>query len=162
VGLHRWGSGLVSDILVGGATVAIVAVTEDEQVVLARQYRPGPGRVLLELPGGNADGDEPVEVAAARELLEETGYEAATLEVVMQTFLSSYASHRRHAVLARGCRKVAEPRLDDAEFIETVLMPVGVHPARAQRADDRHRRRLRGAGRRRIPEAGHVTVLTHC
>ncbi|MFI7108403.1 NUDIX hydrolase [Nonomuraea sp. NPDC050227] len=91
------------DILVGGATVAIVALTDDEQVVLARQYRPGPGRVLLE----------------------EAGYEAATLEVVMRTFLASYASHRRHAVLARGCRKVAEPRLDDGEFIETVLMPIG-------------------------------------
>ncbi|MEU9835897.1 NUDIX hydrolase [Streptosporangium sp. NPDC048047] len=113
------------DILVGGSTVAIVAVTEDEQVVLARQYRPGPGKVLLELPGGNADGDEPVEVAAARELLEETGYEAATLEVVMQTFLASYASQRRYAVLARGCRRVAEPDPGDGEFVETVLMPVG-------------------------------------
>ncbi|MEV3986915.1 NUDIX hydrolase [Nonomuraea sp. NPDC049758] len=115
----------VWDILVGGVTVAIVAVTEDDQVVLAHQYRPGPGQVLLELPGGNADGDEPVEVAAARELLEETGYEAATLEVVMQTYLASYASHRRYAVLARGCRKVAEPTLDDGEFVETVLMPIG-------------------------------------
>ncbi|MFI7416403.1 NUDIX hydrolase [Nonomuraea sp. NPDC049684] len=114
----------VWDILVGGATVAVVALTDDEQVVLARQYRPGPGRVLLELPGGNADQDEQVEAAAARELLEETGYEAATLEVVMQTFLASYASHRRHAVLARGCRKVAEPRPGDGEFVETVLMPV--------------------------------------
>ncbi|MET9068921.1 NUDIX domain-containing protein [Streptosporangium sandarakinum] len=36
----------------------------------------GPGKVLLELPGGNADGDEPVEVAAARDLLKETGYKA--------------------------------------------------------------------------------------
>lgn len=114
----------VWDILVGGTTVAIIALTEDDQVVLARQYRPGPGRILLELPGGNADGDEPVEVAAARELLEETGYEAASVEVVMQTYLASYASHRRHAVLARGCRKVAEPTLDDGEFVETVLMPV--------------------------------------
>lgn len=114
----------VWDILVGGATVAVVAVTGDDQVILARQYRPGPGKVLLELPGGNADGDEPVEKAAARELLEETGYEAATLEVVMQTYLASYASHRRHAVLARGCRKVAEPTLDAGEFVETVLMPV--------------------------------------
>ncbi|MEV0228917.1 NUDIX hydrolase [Nonomuraea sp. NPDC050786] len=92
--------------------------------VLARWHRPGPGRVLSELPGGNADGEEPVEVAAARELLEETGYEAASLEVVMQTFLASYATHRRYAVLARGCRKVAEQTLDEDEDIETVLMPV--------------------------------------
>ncbi|MGH3850209.1 MAG: hypothetical protein ACRDRT_10970, partial [Pseudonocardiaceae bacterium] len=40
----------VWDILVGGTTVAIIALTEDDQVVLARQYRPGPGRILLELP----------------------------------------------------------------------------------------------------------------
>ncbi|WP_198653106.1 NUDIX hydrolase [Actinocorallia populi] len=114
----------VWDVLAGGATVALVAITEDEQVVLARQYRPGPGRILLELPGGNAEDGEPVEAAAARELLEETGYEAASVEVVMQTYLASYASHRRHAVLARGCRKAAEPKPDDGEFVETVLMPV--------------------------------------
>ncbi|MFG1755770.1 NUDIX domain-containing protein [Streptosporangium sandarakinum] len=42
----------------------------------ARQCRPGPGNALPELPGGDAGGDEPVEVAAARELLEEAGCEA--------------------------------------------------------------------------------------
>jgi len=114
----------VWDVLVGGATVAIFAVTEDNQVVLARQFRPGPGRILLELPGGNVDADEPVEAAAARELLEETGYEAASVEVVMQTLLAAYASHRRHAVVARGCRKVAEPTPGDGEFVETVLLQV--------------------------------------
>ncbi|GAA2147377.1 hypothetical protein GCM10009826_00140 [Humibacillus xanthopallidus] len=38
------------DVLVGGSTVAVVAVTAANEVVLARQFRPGPGKVMLELP----------------------------------------------------------------------------------------------------------------
>ncbi|WP_196455286.1 NUDIX hydrolase [Planomonospora sp. ID82291] len=105
--------------------MAIVALTADDQAVLVRQYRPGPDKVLLELPGGLVEANEPVTVAAARELLEETGYQAGSLEVVMQTYLAAYATHVRHAVLARGCRKVAEPGPDEAEFIEPVTLPVG-------------------------------------
>ena len=112
------------DILRGGNTVAVVALTSDDQVVLVRQFRPGPGKVLLELPGGIAEDGEPIAAAAARELLEETGFEAETAEVVASTFLAAYATHVRHAVLARGCRKVREPELDGDEFIEPVTMPV--------------------------------------
>ncbi|MFC5187470.1 NUDIX hydrolase [Actinomadura harenae] len=119
------------DILLGGSTVAVLALTEDEQVVLARQYRPGPDAVLLEMPGGNVTGAEDVLGAALRELREETGYEAESAAVVMQTWLASYATHRRHAVVARDCRWVGEQRLDDAEFIEPVLMPIGEFIAHA-------------------------------
>ncbi|WP_308405021.1 NUDIX hydrolase [Streptomyces rugosispiralis] len=111
------------DILCGPRTVAVVAFTEDGQGLLARQFRPGPGRVLDELPGGVVEPDETVEAAAARELLEETGYRAGSVEVVMKTYLASYATHVRHAVLARGCRKVAAPGPDAAEFIEPVVLP---------------------------------------
>jgi len=112
------------DILVGGNTVAVVALTADDQVVLVRQFRPGPGKVLLELPGGiAADGEAPA-AAAARELLEETGYEAETIEIVASTFLAAYATHLRHAALARGCRKTREPEPDEDEFAVTVTMPV--------------------------------------
>lgn len=100
------------DILVGGRTVAIVAVTEEDRVVLVRQFRPGPAKVLLELPGGNVDRGESVEAAAARELLEETGFAAATLEIVAQTWLAAYATAERYAVVARGCCRVAEPEPD--------------------------------------------------
>ncbi|WP_241826757.1 NUDIX hydrolase [Streptomyces graminilatus] len=112
------------DILQGPRTVAVVALTEDGQGVLVRQFRPGPGKVLAELPGGLVSGGEEVEAAAARELLEETGYEAGTVEVVMKTYLASYATHVRHAVLARNCRKVTEPKPDAEEFVEPVTMPL--------------------------------------
>ncbi|MEV8037826.1 NUDIX hydrolase [Streptomyces sp. NPDC086182] len=111
------------DILQGPRTVALVAFTEDGQGILVRQYRPGPGKVLAELPGGLVGPDEAVVAAAVRELLEETGFQAGTAEVVMQTFLAPYATHVRYAVLARDCRKVAEPTPDAEEFVEPVTLP---------------------------------------
>lgn len=108
------------DILAGGRTVAIVALTEGDEVVVVRQFRPGPAKVLLELPGGNVDHGESVEAAAERELLEETGFKATTLEVVAQTWLAAYATAERYAVVARGCRRVAAPTPDPGEFLEPV------------------------------------------
>ncbi len=106
------------DILDGPRTVALVAFTEEGRGILVRQYRPGPGKVLAELPGGAIEPGEDVLHAAARELLEETGYRAGTTEVVMRTYLASYATHRRYAVLARDCRKIAEPTPDAEEFVD--------------------------------------------
>ncbi|MFF9436512.1 NUDIX hydrolase [Streptomyces sp. NPDC014735] len=111
------------DILQGSRTVALVAFTEDDRGILVRQYRPGPGKVLAELPGGLVGPEEDVVNAALRELLEETGYQAGTAEVVMRTYLASYATHVRYAVLARDCRKVAEPTPDPEEFVEPVTLP---------------------------------------
>ncbi|MFI0220463.1 NUDIX hydrolase [Streptomyces lydicus] len=110
------------DILKGPRTVAVVALTDDGRGVLVRQFRPGPGRVLAELSGGLVGADESVEDAAARELLEETGYKAESVTVVMQTYLASYATHERHAVLARGCRKIGEPKPDGDEFVEPITL----------------------------------------
>ncbi|MDF9874009.1 NUDIX hydrolase [[Kitasatospora] papulosa] len=106
------------DILQGSPTVALVAFTEEGRGILVRQYRPGPGKVLAELPGGMIEPGEDVLRAAARELLEETGYRAGTAEVVLKTYLASYATHERYAVVARDCRKVAEPTPDAEEFVE--------------------------------------------
>ncbi|MFJ9683823.1 NUDIX hydrolase [Streptomyces sp. NPDC101194] len=111
------------DILKGPRTVALVAFTEDGRGILVRQYRPGPGKVLAELPGGLVGPEENVVAAAIRELLEETGFQAGSAEVVMRTYLASYATHVRYAVLARDCRKVAEPTPDAEEFVEPVTLP---------------------------------------
>lgn len=96
------------DILDSGDTVAVVAITEAGRVILARQFRPGPMAVLDELPGGFIDPEETPESAAARELLEETGY-AGQMRVVAQTWLSGAATVRRYAAVATGCRRVTEP-----------------------------------------------------
>ena len=114
------------DILEGGRTVALVAMTAAKQVILVRMFRPGPGRIMLELPGGNVESGEDVEVAARRELLEETGYIPGEITIVGQTWLASYATHQRFAVLATECYRAPCPsrsplREDGLEFVATTL-----------------------------------------
>lgn len=103
----------------------VLAVTEDEQVILVRQYRHGVGQVGLELPGGAVDPGEEPAVALRRELLEETGHDVGELEPTV-TLAPNPATHTNwaHSFLARGCRRVAAPQLDATEDIEVVEMPL--------------------------------------
>jgi ADP-ribose pyrophosphatase len=91
------------------ATVGVLALTDDDRVVLVRQFRPGPGEVLWELPGGVVDDGEDLEEAAARELLEETGYQASAVDLVGASWAFGASSWRRTVAIARGCTLVAEP-----------------------------------------------------
>jgi ADP-ribose pyrophosphatase len=100
-----------------GETVAILALTPEREVVLARQFRPGPEEVLLELPGGGLEeGESPLE-AAGRELLEETGH-AGELQDAGSLFDCAYSTRVRHVVVALDARLVSEPKPDAGEFTE--------------------------------------------
>jgi ADP-ribose pyrophosphatase len=111
------------DIFGAEQTVAVLALTDDDHVVLARQFRAGPGQVLDELPGGFVDPGESVADAAARELLEETGYTGA-VELAGADWLAAASRTRRHVVVVRPARRVAEPRLEPGEHIDVVLLPL--------------------------------------
>ena len=103
----------------------IVALTDDGNVVLVRQWRHGSQAVELEVPAGLVDpGESPLD-AAKRELLEETGHEAerwTALGAVRPGV--AYQDNTCHTFLAEGCRRVAELHLDEGEDIEVVLEPV--------------------------------------
>ena len=66
----------------------IVAVTDEGRLLLVEQFRPALNQTVIELPAGLAGDDhqhasEPLEVAARRELLEETGYSCQTMEALV-------------------------------------------------------------------------------
>jgi ADP-ribose pyrophosphatase YjhB (NUDIX family) len=92
--------------------VAIVPVTDDGEVVLLRQYRQALREHLLEIPAGtlDVDGESPTE-AALRELAEETGYTARSLEHLV-TFHNSagWTDERTHVYLARAWPATAPRR----------------------------------------------------
>jgi 8-oxo-dGTP pyrophosphatase MutT (NUDIX family) len=106
--------------------VHVLALDEDSNVVLVRQYRHGGAVISLELPGGCLERSDPnVIVAGARELLEETGYAGdppkllASLSVDPAKF-----SNRLHLVLIENARAVSAASLDQTEDIETILVPL--------------------------------------
>jgi ADP-ribose pyrophosphatase len=106
--------------------VNALALTKDGQVVLVRQFRPGPKKVTVELPGGAVEpGEESLEAALRRELEEETGYGGGSLTYLASLSPNS-ASHtnRVHSFLAAGVEPIAQTHPDDNEFIEVILKPL--------------------------------------
>lgn len=104
-----------------GSSVGILALTKDNQVILVRQFRPGPNEVIDDLPGGYVEKDESVVDAAARELLEETGFKG-NIEFVSSGWTCAYSTAIRNYVVATDCEKVADQTLDSTEFAEVVLV----------------------------------------
>jgi ADP-ribose pyrophosphatase len=102
---------------------SIFAETEDSRIVLLRSYRHGVRRICLGFPGGHIVPGEAPLAAAQRELVEETGYEAAAWEL-----LGSYVTNANHHCQtsnffrATGCRVAAIPDSGDLEDAEIVLL----------------------------------------
>ncbi|MEI8314367.1 MAG: NUDIX hydrolase [Verrucomicrobiota bacterium] len=109
--------------------VNVIPLTPDNQVVMVEQWRHGTRTVELETPGGLMDaGELPVE-CAGRELLEETGYAPDKVELLGTVHPNpAIQNNRQHYVLATGCRRVSELKLDHAEDIVVRLMPLAEIP----------------------------------
>jgi ADP-ribose pyrophosphatase len=102
----------------------VVAVTPDERVVLVWQYRFGTDALSLEIPGGVIDAGESAELAARRELREETGYEAESFEPLLSVHPNpAIQGNGCHTFVARGARPTASTAFDAQEELETVLVP---------------------------------------
>lgn len=103
-----------------GPAVGILALTKSNEVILVKQFRPGPNEILDELPGGYIDKDETPEQAAERELLEETGYKGKA-QLVTDAFDCAYSTMKRYCVVVTDCEKIAEQKLEQTEFAEVVM-----------------------------------------
>ena len=103
--------------------VNIIPVTPAGEVVMVRQYRHGTREVTLEIPGGMIDAGESPAAAAARELLEETGYRAQEVVAIGETSPNpAIFGNRVFSYLGLGARRVGEIANDGTEetFVELV------------------------------------------
>ena len=104
----------------------IFPLTQGDEVVLVRQYRPPLGRMELGLPAGLVEEGEKPEAAARRELLEETGHAGGEWEALGVLASSpSLKDNHAHLFLARGVEEKAAPDPDEHELVEVVKAPVG-------------------------------------
>lgn len=112
------------EIIEHGGAVAMVALTDDNKIIMVRQFRYACGRAVLEIPAGKIDPGEtdPVQVAH-RELKEETGYTASEIIHLGDCNPScGYSEEVIHIYLMRGLTP-GEQSPDDDEALEVIEMP---------------------------------------
>ena len=119
------GNTSVREVIRHIGAVCVIPVTEDNRVVVERQYRYPLDRVILEIPAGKLDApDEDRLSAIQRELREETGYSADEwLEIGDFHPAPAYSDEYITMYLARGLRK-GQQHLDEDEFLDVCTVPL--------------------------------------
>ena len=98
---------------------AVLPVLSDGKVLLVAQYRHAVKKILWEVPAGKLDAGEAPAACVIRELEEETGYQAQTIERLGSIFTTpGFSDEIIHLYRARDLTFVAQ-RTDEDEFIET-------------------------------------------
>jgi ADP-ribose pyrophosphatase len=114
-------------------SVVVLPFTESGDVVVIREWRQAVGRVNYGLPAGGLERDDgDIRAAARRELTEETGYEAGTVEQ-LGTYepANGLFDSTFHYVVAHGCAPTGERNLDDNESIAVETAPFEILERRA-------------------------------
>ena len=118
--------------------VVVLALTEDGQIVLEKQFRHPVGRCMIELPAGKLDAGENPLHCAQRELREETGYSAVQWAYAGVLHLAiGYSTEVLHIYFAKGLQQ-QDRQLDEGEFLDVYTRPISdfLEDCDAQRVTD--------------------------
>lgn len=109
------------DFIKHKGAAAVIPVMDDGRILMVRQYRNAIDSYTLEIPAGGLNGaDEPTQVAAHRELEEETGYRAdiADVKFLLSLYTTvAFCNEKIDIYVAHNLEKTHQ-HLDDDEFIE--------------------------------------------
>lgn len=116
-----------------------IAMNENREVLMVRQFRFGVRRMTLEFPGGLIDANESPEAGSKRELLEETGYSGQVITALGSvTPNPAFQSNRCHYFLYEGLEQVHSGEPDTHESFELVWIPLNELDALVQSGQIEH------------------------
>ncbi|WP_071058343.1 NUDIX hydrolase [Pelistega sp. MC2] len=104
--------------------VAILAITQDNTVILVEQYRHPCGKIMLEIPAGKLDvqGESP-EQCAFRELAEETPYTAQRMTLLYTFYTAAgFCNEKMYLYQAHDLLKNSQSETDEDEFVRQVYL----------------------------------------
>lgn len=103
--------------------VGVIALDDDNNVLLVRQFRPGAKDILLEIPAGKLEYGENPEECGKRELLEETGFKSTEFHHLAKFFVTpAYCEEIINVYYAKGLIKEKQD-LDEDEFLNVEKIP---------------------------------------
>ena len=114
----------VYDIVKNPNACAVVALDDDDNVVMVRQFRQSAGKVLLEIPAGKIDEGEDPDTCASRELAEETGYSADKIDRLFGIRVSPGFSTEIIYIYEAYGLTLGATNFDEDEFIEMEKVPL--------------------------------------
>ncbi len=135
----------VRDLVVHPGSVLIIPELDDRHLILIRNHRFSADETLWELPAGTIEpaGEAPL-VCAQREIIEETGYRAATMDHLLTFFACpGISTEQMHMYLARGLEHVGQD-LDASEQIEPRVVSVADALAMVKNGEIRDGKTLAG------------------
>lgn len=130
VHLEKWrvtlpdGKAVSREVILHPGAAAVVAINDNKEIYLVRQYRTPIGRVTTEIPAGKLDQGEDPLACAKRELSEETGLEAVQWQklTALETTVG-FCNECIHIYLATGLKQFAS-HTDEGEFLSVTRMPL--------------------------------------
>ncbi len=118
---------LPREVVVHPGAVLILPLLNEKEIIFIQNQRRAVGKLLWELPAGTREEQEPPEETASRELTEETGYQANSIEWMMSFYTSpGFCSERMDLYLAKDLTWKGQ-RLDEGE--EIIVQPVALEQA---------------------------------